>query len=398
MIFFQAMKSLEDLEEELETAPPGFEELASENPKRRRDTLDRIIAGQHRAALGAVLRRIKSEDNPYVLSRALSAAGALGAPRAVKAVASCLENVDLRVQANALEALKNLSDREHIPQATALLESPEPRLAANAIVYLAQAGVDFDARAALERMVASRDPRRQASGLWAAGQVSPERLVDLLALAAGSPDPEVIERVKAMATAIGGEKAKELLEDLEAGEVVAGEALEIRPAPLFKRTWAWLADSVLLAAVALVAIGVAVAGAADYRRLLFHWQLILLGYSIAFFVRDGLGGGRGLGKRYMGLRVVDLATRTGCGYLKSMIRQSTFYLPLINVAEVVWASVDPDHRRIVDHLLGTMVIDERDRPLSTLDRGLFGILVTAFVAGIIGMFILALTPAQGLTP
>ena len=61
-----------------------------------------------------------------------------------------------------------------------------------------------------------------------------------------------------------------------------------------------------------------------------------------------------------------------------MIRQATFYLPFVNVCEVVWAAVDPDGCRIVDRLLGTMVVDEKVRPTTAVDRALLGVCATVF--------------------
>lgn len=372
-------------------------ELAHANAKRRRDALDRLIERRERGALAGVLARLDAEDNPYVLSRALTAAGALGKgqARVETALARFLDHKDPRVAANAVDALRALGARGAIAAVHGLLDTPHPRLRANAIVYLACTDAEFAPRPALEAMLSSARAAMQASALWALARVKLEAPLELVRMAAGASDPEVLDRARTLAGELakaGDEDARLLVEEIDAGEATGGEAIALRVPPLPKRVWAWVADSVALALIALavqVAIvvsspppggsgGAVQAAAALGSRL----QIVLLLYSIVFFVRDGFGGGRGFAKRYLGLRVVDLETRTGCGYLKSMLRQSTFYLPVLNVVEVIWAAYDAEGRRIIDHLLGTMVVDERQRPMTRLDRVLIGLVVAAFVAGI----------------
>jgi hypothetical protein len=107
--------------------------------------------------------------------------------------------------------------------------------------------------------------------------------------------------------------------------------------------------------------------------------LISLLYSVVFFIRDGFGQGRGLAKRHLGLRVIDLETHAGCGYVKSMLRQATIYLPGINLLDVGCSLFDGRGQRLVDKLLGTVVIDETQRPLSRADRTFLWVLAVLFV-------------------
>jgi uncharacterized RDD family membrane protein YckC len=421
------MRTLDDLEEELESAPPGLEGLSSPNPKLRRDTLDAAIRRGDRTAAPAILRRLDREENEFVLSRALTALGVLGTghPAVPDSIARFLGHADGRVVANALDALRALADAGHSSAAVALLDSPVPRVQANAIMFLAAVQPAFDPEPPLARMLASGDPRRQASALYAAAHLDPARVAGCLRLAAASRDAEVIDRLWTLADDLarrGFQEAQDLAADLASGRAVAAELIPVRVPALRKRVWAWLADSVVLALVAIAALfavgmraatrtpgaapGGAEGAAAPFGRapevhgavVASDVQLVLLAWSVVFFVRDGLGGGRGLGKRYMGLRVVDLETRTGCGYLKSMLRQATLYLPLLNVAEVAWAALDPEGRRIADRLLGTMVIDERQRDLTRPDRLLLPVLAAAFVLGVTLSALAALSARHGLGP
>src|SRR4051794_29585054 len=105
------MKSLEELEAALDR-PEGLAELDHVNPKRRRETLDRLIGlGRRYAGLAKPLfARLQAEKNEFVLSRAVAAAGAVcpaGAGCAAGAeVARFLAHPDARVVANAVDALR----------------------------------------------------------------------------------------------------------------------------------------------------------------------------------------------------------------------------------------------------------------------------------------------------
>ena len=401
-------KSIEELEAALEAPSSGLDDLAHANPKRRRDALDRVMALARRSpAVGRlVLARLDAEDNPFVLSRALRVAGATCAggdgTAAGAAIARFLRHADARVVANAVEGLTALADRAHADAVTGLLAHAVPRVRANAIVHLA-GREGFDAGAAVAAMTGARDAGAQRSGLWAAHQVAeshPEAgsVTALVRPALAARDPEVLDRARTVLSACaarGDASARELLAALEGGK--RSERLELRVPPLTRRALAWLADSVFLGALACAALAASSAlGDPSSRALHLRAQLIMLAYSLLFFMRDGLGGGRGLFKRWYGLRVVDLELSTGCGLVKSMIRQATFYLPLVNACEVAWAALDPEGCRIVDRLLGTMVVDEHPREVSRLDRAVLVVLGVLWVAGTIALFFWALAGRLGL--
>lgn len=403
------MKTLDELEAALETPAGSLADLEHANPKRRRDALDRVMRLGRRSAGVArpLLARLAAEDNPFVLSRALSVVGAIcpggDGCAAGAAVARFLAHADPRVIANAVDALRALPDRGHAAAVGGLSRHASARVRANACVYLAdQPG--FDASGALAALLGARDPATQLSGLWALEQLAalPDA-VKRVGQATGARDPEVALRARALVARLAGAgsgPARELLAtlpdpDAPGGVTFAQERLDLRVPSLTKRAWAWLADSVVLGALALAGLALARVDS-DPRAFRVHTQLVMLGYSIAFFMRDGFGGGRGLFKRYLGLRVVDLELGTGCGYVKSMIRQATFYLPLVNVCEVAWAALDPERCRIVDRLLGTQVVDEKQRHISGLDRALLGLFAAVFALGSAAAVAMAIAGDLGL--
>lgn len=405
------MKSLDELEATLDRQPAGLADLDHANPKRRREALDALIGlGRRYAGLAPkVLARLDAEDNPYVLSRALTAAGVAcpPAPETSAAIARFLTHADARVAANAVDALRALDDRTHAEAVRKLTTHASARARANAALYLQ----GDEALQVLTALLESRDALAHRSALWALGQLPPDlpisRSLDLVLRSTRSRDSETALAARNLIAswaprdprAAAAHRA--LTADPDSPEAALARD-DQRVPDLAKRAWAWLADSVLLGALALAAL-LALNGYArtpgqpmDPARLAVNTQLVMLAYTLVFFMRDGLGGGRGLAKRYLGLRVIDRERATGCGYVSSMIRQSTFYLPLVNVCEVVWAGLDPDGCRLVDRLLGTQVIDERNRPLSKLDRALLVVFGAAFALGSGAVFVMAIAGDLGL--
>ncbi|MBI3889891.1 MAG: HEAT repeat domain-containing protein, partial [Candidatus Wallbacteria bacterium] len=379
-------ETVDAVEQSLAEEAPAVSGLESDNPKLRMNIVNTIIGEKDIGALPMLVERLEREENEFVLSRMMSALGALGSadPGLYGPIAAeYLENPDSRVVANAIDALRALGAVGQREAVTRALLRPDARVKANAIRFLMACG-GFDPRQPIEEMLASGDPRKQLAALHLAKELPQLDLGDSLRLAASSDDPEVRFKLKSLAeerARKGWSSAKALLEEMQTGSVARGEALALRKPEYLKRLWAWVADSVGLAVAGALLTFCAVVvtlrtgspGESRDRLLLLAYSnahLIGLAYSVTFFIRDGFGSGRGFGKRHMGLRVVDLETRAGCGYVKSMLRQSSFYLPGLNVLEVLWPLVDPRGQRLVDKLLGTMVVDEKARPISKLERWL----------------------------
>ena len=127
-----------------------------------------------------------------------------------------------------------------------------------------------------------------------------------------------------------------------------------------------------------------------------------LGYVVLLFTRDGFFGGRGFGKRWLGLRIIDIHTGRGCGFFRSLLRQATFGIPLLNIVEAIVPAFDERGQRLIDKLLGTEVIDEKKRDITPFQwfaalPGLF-FLVTIGLLLALGIFITVVSALAGGKP
>ena len=134
-------------------------------------------------------------------------------------------------------------------------------------------------------------------------------------------------------------------------------------APVFQRIAAWIIDVAIAKACALCSLIVA---------YLFWEQSIgnpLLGLMSFIFVfatfvipgsfillRDSLSQGRGVGKKVMRIRVVR-SDGSRCDMISSILRNLTFLIPLLNIAEMIIAVAAKDGRRMGDRLAKTQVIE-----------------------------------------
>jgi uncharacterized RDD family membrane protein YckC len=80
--------------------------------------------------------------------------------------------------------------------------------------------------------------------------------------------------------------------------------------------------------------------------------LAMFGYLL---VRDALGSGRSIGKKFMGLKVVKGGQK--CSYMDSAKRNVTLIIPLLNIVELVMPFVDKDGLRFGDKFAGTEVVE-----------------------------------------
>ena len=82
---------------------------------------------------------------------------------------------------------------------------------------------------------------------------------------------------------------------------------------------------------------------------------VLLG-AVYFLLKDGMFGGRSLGKKLVGLKVV---TKEGsaCTYMKSLIRNITLCVPLLQWIDLLMPVIDKEGLRIGDKIAGTKVIE-----------------------------------------
>ena len=114
------------------------------------------------------LQRLARDSDPYVRSCAVGALGAVSAPLSshiLPALLEALRDADLRVRANAVEALEKHPLPTYAPALTPLTTAPDNRLRANAIKTLLAWKV-ASARRAVEQMLTDRRPRHRASAHW----------------------------------------------------------------------------------------------------------------------------------------------------------------------------------------------------------------------------------------
>ncbi len=138
-------------------------------------------------------------------------------------------------------------------------------------------------------------------------------------------------------------------------------------APVGKRVIAYLIDCVIIFAVMFVLmIGMFilsfVAGMIDSTiAVLVSFLTIpvsLLAMLLSFLywlLRDGLKGGRSLGKKFMKLRVVVNGS-SPCGFKDSALRNITLVIPLLNLIDLIMPFIDAEGLRFGDKIAKTQVV------------------------------------------
>jgi len=140
-------------------------------------------------------------------------------------------------------------------------------------------------------------------------------------------------------------------------------------APLGKRVLAYIIDYALVFVVMFVVImgGVVVtmvAAMMDSSGLTGLLSLLLIPvYLIVgllcfcyMLLRDGLFGGRSLGKKLMKLKVVKNGVQPAT-MVDSLLRNITLCIPLLNLVELIMPFVDADGRRFGDRIANTQVVE-----------------------------------------
>lgn len=125
------------------------------------------------------------------------------------------------------------------------------------------------------------------------------------------------------------------------------------------RFFACLLDGILMILAYLpLIIGVE----ADSNGLIFLGLLGLLWGLWYGLTKDGWGKGQSIGKRTMGLMVINLKTGLSCTKGNSALRMFLWFIPyvgfLTQIIDAVMILGTTDGRRIGDHIAGTQVIPE----------------------------------------
>jgi len=82
--------------------------------------------------------------------------------------------------------------------------------------------------------------------------------------------------------------------------------------------------------------------------LIAMW-LIIIGYTL---IADGMFKGQSIGKKILGLYVVDKKTNVPCTYMQSVMRNITYLLGIFDWIFIVGS----DRRRLGDRIAGTKVM------------------------------------------
>lgn len=145
-------------------------------------------------------------------------------------------------------------------------------------------------------------------------------------------------------------------------ETPEGVSLHLRAAGALPRAQAWMVDLLLRAAMFFVAmIPLSVFGVAGNGLAMLLLFGLMWAYSV---VCEVWLGGQTLGKRALGLRVVN-ADGTPVTWLPSVVRnllRAVDILPGVYGVGLASTLIDPHARRLGDIVAGTMVIHARDLP------------------------------------
>ncbi|PCJ21492.1 MAG: hypothetical protein COB02_02550 [Candidatus Cloacimonadota bacterium] len=105
-------------------------------------------------------------------------------------LSECLKHPDARVQANTIDAIKNLSLHELKDEILPLLESNHDRVKTSALIFLHPLGAS-DTKKILSSMLKSRSDNRKLSAIFAITDISDSEYIPLLELAMDAPNPKV---------------------------------------------------------------------------------------------------------------------------------------------------------------------------------------------------------------
>lgn len=373
----------------VEDLPVGPEKLADPNPKVRIRALTEAIADKRRDLADEIVARLEVEANEFVLSKVLVAVGELGETEHGSAVKRLLVHSDPRVVSNAIEALTRLKAYDRAAAVRPLLSLRNGRARAAATIFMARADRSFDALDAVRKMLTAHEWDLRLAGVHALALLdlpdSTLLLEPLLSDFSAAVREKAFQLLETRARR-GDEMAKDLIEMCRQGFVERKErSLKLVPAPRAKRLLAFYADLFALALLTMPAWAGAywVISEVGLRAGVIALALSTVMLGVLFFVKDGLRGGRGIGKGSAGLRVVDLERYAACSRAKSLLRQAMLGVPILNLIEAGMVLVRRDGRRLADLLLNTQVVDEEQRPLTVAEHLVLWVFTAAGVALIV---------------
>jgi uncharacterized RDD family membrane protein YckC len=84
--------------------------------------------------------------------------------------------------------------------------------------------------------------------------------------------------------------------------------------------------------------------------------LCLLPGIVYFLLRDSLYDGRSIGKKMMGLQVLNSVNKTPCKLMESVIRNVSLAIPVFGIVDGIMVFIDENNQRFGDKWAETEVI------------------------------------------
>lgn len=353
--------------------------LGDPNPRVRIMVLTHAIESADSSIVPHAIGRLEVEENTFVLSKLLIALGHLSDQNSADILVAHLDHQDPRVVASAIESLNRLGYEDARSKIRPLTKHKSPRIRANALLYCSS-DPSVDLRESLRKMLTGKEYPFKLSALYALSKLPPGPHCEMVETVLGDINDEVREKafnLLEMWAKEGVADARAMLEMCTDGEVaIKQESLYLQKAPAPRRLIAFAIDFLLVGSGTMMLAG-AVYVLPGVGRVLSG--IVLAVGTGFFFVRDAFNGGRGLAKKMLGLRTVDLAANRGCTKAQSLLRQGFAGLGLAGPVEIVMMHTDPAGRRMADWMVNTQVIDEKEQPLSLLE-GLMAAFIYLFLA------------------
>ncbi|MBF0543271.1 MAG: HEAT repeat domain-containing protein [Candidatus Riflebacteria bacterium] len=148
-----------------------------------------------------VVKGVREETNPRVLSKAISTLGKVGNESHVTLLADKLRINDRRVKANAVEALESIGGKKVYEFLNLLVDEQDNRVKANILIALGKYG-DLKVFDLLSRMIKDHDGNMRASAAYALGKLGMAQGVEPLITALGDKDLNVRRQVVASLNAL----------------------------------------------------------------------------------------------------------------------------------------------------------------------------------------------------
>jgi uncharacterized RDD family membrane protein YckC len=130
-------------------------------------------------------------------------------------------------------------------------------------------------------------------------------------------------------------------------------------APLGKRIVAYVLDMILVSVIymVLLILGAIIGRLLDIAviSLLFLFIAIAIG-AIYLLLRDALFSGQSVGKKLMGVKVINTVTNKQCSFKDSILRNITWFIPVIGLIDLILPLIDKEGLRLGDKLAKTQVV------------------------------------------